>query len=72
MFLDDLGAQVSLERRIAASYRILGLRSCLTAGPAESRAGRIRVGTKAPQAAGRFTATLSVDSSAPVVNSTTT
>jgi ribosome-binding ATPase len=39
MFLDDLGLTESgLEKLIAASYRILGLMSYLTAGPQESRA----------------------------------
>ncbi len=52
MFLDDLGLKESgLEKLIAASYRILGLMSYLTAGPQESRAWTIKVGTKAPQAA---------------------
>ncbi len=48
MFLDDLGLTESgLEKLIAASYRILGLMSYLTAGPQESRAWTIKVGTKA-------------------------
>ena len=51
MFLDDLGLTESgLEKLIAASYRILGLMSYLTAGPQESRAWT----TKAPQAAGKI------------------
>ena len=55
MFLDDLGLTESgLEKLIAASYRILGLMSYLTAGPQESRAWTIKVGTKAPQAAGKI------------------
>ena len=55
MFLDDLGLKESgLEKLIAASYRILGLMSYLTAGPQESRAWTINVGTKAPQAAGKI------------------
>ena len=42
MFLDDLGLTESgLEKLIAASYRILGLMSYLTAGPQESRAWTI-------------------------------
>ena len=54
-FLDDLGLKESgLEKLIAASYRILGLMSYLTAGPQESRAWTIKVGTKAPQAAGKI------------------
>ena len=55
MFLEDLGLKESgLEKLIAASYRILGLISYLTAGPQESRAWTIKVGTKAPQAAGKI------------------
>ena len=37
-----------------ASYRILGLLSFLTAGEDETRAWTIKVGTKAPQAAGKI------------------
>ena len=52
-FLADLGVESSgLDRLIAASYRLLGLISYLTAGPQESRAWTIKNGTKAPQAAG--------------------
>ena len=55
MFLEDLGITESgLEKLIAASYRLLGLISYLTAGPQESRAWTIKVGTKAPQAAGKI------------------
>ena len=55
MFLEDLGiAQSGLEKLIQASYRILGLISYLTAGEPETRAWTIRVGTKAPQAAGKI------------------
>ena len=55
MFLEDLGLKESgLEKLIAASYRILGLISYLTAGEKETRAWTIRVGTKAPQAAGKI------------------
>ena len=39
---------------IAASYRLLGLISYLTAGEDECRAWTIKVGTKAPQAAGKI------------------
>ena len=38
----------------AASYRLLGLISYLTAGEKETRAWTIKVGTKAPQAAGKI------------------
>ena len=55
MFLEELGLKESgLEKLIAASYRILGLISYLTAGEKETRAWTIRVGTKAPQAAGKI------------------
>ena len=55
MFLEDLGLSESgLEKLIAASYRILGLISFLTAGEDECRAWTIKVGTKAPQAAGKI------------------
>lgn len=55
MFLEDLGLSESgLEKLIRASYKILGLMSYLTAGPQEIRAWTIKVGTKAPQAAGKI------------------
>lgn len=55
MFLEDLGLTESgLEKLIAASYRLLGLISYLTAGEKETRAWTIKVGTKAPQAAGKI------------------
>ena len=55
MFLDDLGLKESgLDKLISASYRILGLISYLTAGEKETRAWTIKVGTKAPQAAGKI------------------
>ncbi|MCM1188006.1 MAG: redox-regulated ATPase YchF [bacterium] len=55
MFLEDLGLKESgLEKLIRASYRILGLMSFLTAGEDETRAWTIRIGTKAPQAAGKI------------------
>ena len=54
-FLEDLGLKESgLEKLIAASYRLLGLISYLTAGEKETRAWTIKVGTKAPQAAGKI------------------
>jgi len=43
-----------LNRLIAASYRLLGLISFLTAGPKETRAWTITAGTKAPGAAGKI------------------
>lgn len=55
MFLEELGLKESgLEKLIRASYRLLGLISYLTAGPKETRAWTIKVGTKAPQAAGKI------------------
>ncbi len=55
MFLEDLGiTQSGLDKLIQASYRLLGLISFLTAGEKETRAWTIRVGTKAPQAAGKI------------------
>lgn len=55
MFLEDLGLTESgLEKLIAASYHLLGLISYLTAGVQETRAWTIKVGTKAPQAAGKI------------------
>lgn len=55
MFLEDLGLKESgLEKLIKSSYRLLGLMSFLTAGPKETRAWTIKIGTKAPQAAGKI------------------
>lgn len=55
MFLEDLGLEESgLEKLIEASYRILGLHSFLTAGEDETKAWTIKLGTKAPQAAGKI------------------
>ena len=55
MFLEDLGLSESgLERLIKASYKLLGLHSYLTAGEDETRAWTIKLGTKAPQAAGKI------------------
>lgn len=55
MFLEDLGLEESgLQKLIRASYRLLGLMSFLTAGEDETRAWTIKVGTKAPQAAGKI------------------
>ena len=55
MFLEDLGLSESgLQKLIKASYHILGLMSFLTAGEDETRAWTIRIGTKAPQAAGKI------------------
>lgn len=54
-FLKDLGiTDTGLDRLIAASYKLLGLISYLTAGPKEIRAWTIEENTKAPQAAGKI------------------
>lgn len=54
-FLKDLGLEKSgLEKLVQVSYRLLGLISFLTAGPTESRAWTIKIGTPAPQAAGKI------------------
>ena len=55
MFLEDLGvSEAGLDKLISASYRTLGLMSFLTAGEDETRAWTIKIGTKAPQAAGKI------------------
>jgi len=55
MFLEDLGLSESgLDKLIKASYTTLGLMSFLTAGEDETRAWTIKIGTKAPQAAGKI------------------
>lgn len=55
MFLEDLGLKESgLDKLIKASYHLLGLISFLTSGEDETRAWTIKVGTKAPQAAGKI------------------
>ena len=55
MFLEELGLTESgLEKLIKASYHLLGLISYLTSGEDETRAWTIKVGTKAPQAAGKI------------------
>ena len=55
MFLEELGVKESgLDKLIKASYELLGLMSFLTAGEDETRAWTIKVGTKAPQAAGKI------------------
>ena len=53
--LDALGLEESgLDKLIKASYKLLGLMSFLTAGEPEVRAWTIKIGTKAPQAAGKI------------------
>lgn len=54
-FLGDLGLSESgLDKLIKASYKLLGLMSYLTAGPKEVRAWTIKIGSKAPEAAGKI------------------
>ena len=54
-FLEALGIkEAGLDKLIKASYRLLNLMSFLTAGEKETRAWTIKVGTKAPQAAGKI------------------
>ncbi|MBQ9313980.1 MAG: redox-regulated ATPase YchF [Clostridia bacterium] len=53
--LELLGIDESgLDKLIKASYKLLGLMSFLTAGEPEVRAWTIKIGTKAPQAAGKI------------------
>ncbi len=53
--LKELGLEESgLDKVIKASYKLLGLMSFLTAGEPEVRAWTIKIGTKAPQAAGKI------------------
>ncbi len=53
--LKELGfSESGLDKVIKASYKLLGLMSFLTAGEPEVRAWTIKIGTKAPQAAGKI------------------
>ena len=53
--LADLGVETSgLDKLVTASYELLGLMSFLTSGEDETRAWTIKIGTKAPQAAGKI------------------
>lgn len=53
--LKELGLTESgLDKVIKASYKLLGLMSFLTAGEPEVRAWTIKIGTRAPQAAGKI------------------
>jgi len=55
LFKTELGIEKSgLEKLITTSYKTLGLMSYLTAGEKEVRAWTIKIGTKAPQAAGKI------------------
>lgn len=52
-YLETLGLkEPGLNRLIAEGYDLLGLQTYFTAGPKETRAWTVPVGTKAPQAAG--------------------
>ncbi len=52
-FLNDMGMEESgLNRLIKAGYKLLGLTNYFTVGEKETRAWTIKVGMKAPQAAG--------------------
>ena len=54
-FLAGLGVESSgVDSLIKSAYKMLGLMSFLTAGEKEVRAWTIRIGTKAPQAAGEI------------------
>ena len=55
-FLSDLGLDelLGLNKLIKAAFKFLGLMTFLTAGEDECRAWTIKVGTKAPQAAGKI------------------
>lgn len=51
--LESLGMkEPALDKVVRAAYHLLGLQSYYTAGPQEIRAWPIRIGTRAPQAAG--------------------
>ena len=53
MFLEELGLEASgVVRLIQSAYRLLGLQTYFTAGADECRAWTIRIGDKAPRAAG--------------------
>ena len=53
-FYAYLELKKGLDKLIKASYSLLGLMSYLTAGEKEVRAWTIKIGTKAPQAAGKI------------------
>ncbi len=53
MFLEELGlSEAGLDRLIRAGHELLHLQTYFTVGPKEARAWTIKIGTKAPQAAG--------------------
>ena len=52
-FLETMGlTEPGLNRIIRAGYKLLGLQTYFTVGPKEARAWTVRVGAKAPEAAG--------------------
>lgn len=54
-FLETMGlSEPGLNRIIKAGFKLLGLQTYFTAGPKEARAWTIRVGAKAPEAAGEI------------------
>ena len=55
MFLEDLGLTESgLEKLVKASYHLFGLMSFLLQVRMRQEHGRLKIGTKAPQAAGKI------------------
>ncbi|MCB1721045.1 MAG: redox-regulated ATPase YchF [Rhodospirillales bacterium] len=54
-FLETLGlVESGLDKIIKAGFKLLGLQTYFTAGPKEARAWTVRVGAKAPEAAGEI------------------
>jgi len=54
-FLDDLGLdEPGLNRVIHSGYSLLGLQTFFTIGPKEARAWTVRIGSTAPQGAGKI------------------
>lgn len=54
-FLQTLGLEESgLDKIIKAGFKLLGLQTYFTCGPKEARAWTVRVGAKAPEAAGEI------------------
>lgn len=52
-FLESMGlTEPGLNRIVRAAFKLLGLQTYFTAGPKEARAWTVRVGAKAPEAAG--------------------
>lgn len=54
-YIKELGLDISgLDKLIKASYKLLGLQTFFTTGPDETRAWTVKVGARAPQAAGEI------------------